>query len=83
MTHEIKVQPLYYDKIKSGEKIYEVRLLDEKRKAFKIGDHLKIYKEPALNEFVLAKITDLVVFPSFEAMATTLPLSQVGRPTNT
>lgn len=28
----MKIKPIYFDKIKKGEKIYEVRLNDEKRR---------------------------------------------------
>lgn len=78
MTHTIKVQPYYYDKIKSGEKIYEVRLFDEKRQLMHTGDTLIIKKEPLLNEEITCKITKLLRFNSFKEMATSLPLNFVG-----
>ena len=78
MTHTIKVQPLYYEKIKSGEKIYEVRLFDEKRKLMHAGDTLIIKKEPLLNEEIVCQIENLVHFKTFSEMAGNLPLNLVG-----
>ena len=78
IVFEIKVQPIYYEKIKNREKIYEGRLWDEKRRLFKVGDKLKIYKEPDLKEFVILTITDLERFSSFREMATKLPLKDIG-----
>ena len=45
MEHKLKLQAIYFDKIQRGEKIYEVRLNDEKRQLIKIGDTLEIYEE--------------------------------------
>lgn len=78
MTHEIKVKEKYFNKIKSGEKIYEVRLLDEKRKLFKTGDIIKINKEPLMDEFLNAKVVDLIKFKSFEEMANKLLVKEIG-----
>ena len=46
MIHEIKVKEKYYNLIKSGEKIYEVRLLDDKRKLIKMVILSKLTKSP-------------------------------------
>lgn len=78
MTHEIKIQPVYYEKIKAREKIYEVRLFDEKRKLYKIGDTLVIKKKPLLKEFITCTIVDIIHFNSFYKMAQCLPPTQVG-----
>ena len=40
----MKIKAIYFDKIKSGEKIYEIRLHDEKRRKLKIGDGLVLQK---------------------------------------
>lgn len=78
MIHKIKVKELYYNKIKTGEKIYEVRLLDEKRSLIKIGDILRINKEPELIEFLDARVVELIKFKSFQEMAQTLPAKSIG-----
>lgn len=78
MMHTIKVKEKYYNLIKNKEKIYEVRLYDNKRKQMKIGDIIKIFKEHKLVESLNAKIIDLVFFKSFEEMANALPSKQIG-----
>lgn len=78
MIHEIKVKENYYNKIKSGEKIYEVRLLDEKRCLINVGDTLRINKEPLMEEFLDAKVVDLLRFKSFQEMASVLPAISIG-----
>ena len=78
MIHEIKVKEQYYNKIKTKEKIYEVRLFDEKRQKIKIGDIIKINKEPQMVESLNAKVIDLLYFKNFEEMANNLPAKQIG-----
>lgn len=68
MIHEMKLQPKYFDLVKSGEKFYEIRLFDEKRKQLKRGDTLIFKKEPELTEELKTRIVNLVEFPSFEVM---------------
>lgn len=40
MTHEMKLQPKYFDYILNGTKRIEIRLNDEKRKKIKLGDKI-------------------------------------------
>ena len=75
---KLKLKKKYYNLIKSGEKIYEVRLLDDKRKLIKIGDIVKINKEPLMEEFLNATVVDLVHFKTFEEMANTIPAKEIG-----
>jgi len=78
MKHEMKIKAGYFEKIKSGEKIYEVRLNDEKRRLLKVGDVLILKKEPEQKEELHLQIKDLIYFKSFKEMVNTLPLNQVG-----
>lgn len=78
MKYEMKLKPVYFEKIKAGEKIYEVRLNDEKRQLLKIGDTLLLKKEPNLAEILQTKIVDLIYFKSFSAMLDKLPAKQIG-----
>ena len=78
MVHEMKLRAIYFDKIKAGEKIYEIRLNDEKRKLIDVGDVIVFKKEPELNEVLKAVVKDLIYFNSFNEMSTTLPLEKVG-----
>ncbi len=78
MEHKLKLQAIYFDKIKSGEKIYEVRLNDEKRQQIKIGDTLLLLKEPELKTTLNFKVEDLIYFASFDALINALPLEKIG-----
>ena len=78
MIHEMKLQQIYFDKIKNGEKIYEIRLNDEKRQLIKIQDKILFKKEPLLQDSIIAHVKDLIHFSSFEQMINTLEPSKVG-----
>ena len=68
MEHEMKLQPEYYNFILNGTKRIEIRLFDEKRQQIKIGDTVKILKEPELNESFNAKVIGLLRYNTFEDM---------------
>lgn len=74
----MKLKPEYFDLIKSGKKVYEVRLLDEKRRQFKLGDSLLLKKEPELLEGIVVKIIEVKYFNTFLEMAKTLSISGLG-----
>ena len=74
----MKLNAEMFDKVKSGNKTYEVRLLDEKRQKIGVGDTIIFKKEPDLIDGVVVKVVEARVFPSFEQMAMTLSLASVG-----
>ena len=78
MKHEMKLKNKYFDMIKAGEKIYEVRLNDEKRRLLHEGDELVFKREPELEETLTTIIKDLIYFESFHEMASTIPAEKVG-----
>ena len=78
MIHEMKLKSVYFDKIKNGKKIYEIRLNDEKRKNINIGDVVIFKKEPNLIENIQTKVKDLIYFNNFYEMTNTLPLEKLG-----
>ena len=78
MIHEMKLKAIYFNKIKNGQKIYEIRLNDEKRKLIDVGDVIIFKKEPQLSETLQTIVKDLVYFKSFKEMVDTLPLEKIG-----
>lgn len=46
MKHIMKVQAGPFDKLKSGKKVIESRLYDEKRRRVNLGDTIEFQKEP-------------------------------------
>lgn len=78
MKHEMKLKEIYFNKIKSGDKIYEIRLNDEKRKLIKEGDIIIFKKEPDLIDYVEVEVEQLLRFSSFAEMLNSLSLKNIG-----
>ena len=76
--HTLNLAPIYFDLIKSGEKILEGRLNDEKRKTFNVGDKITFYKEPERKDSFKAIILDKYVFKNFDEMADALDKKLLG-----
>ena len=74
----MKLDAQFFDQVKSGKKIYEVRLYDEKRQKIGIGDNIIFKKQPELIDGVVVRVVDVKRFDTFEQMAQTLSLSSVG-----
>lgn len=68
----------YYDKIKTGEKVIELRLNDQKRQLMKIGDIIRFGLEPERNEYVEAKIIGLIKYRDFKSLLNDIPLNLLG-----
>lgn len=78
MTHEMKLRHIYFEKIMSGEKIYEIRLNDEKRKLISVGDVIIFRDENDLNREVEKRVEKLLHFDNFAKMLDELPLDKIG-----
>jgi len=53
----MKLNESPFEKIRSGEKIIEIRLYDDKRKNINIGDIIIFSKLPDLKEILSVKVT--------------------------
>ena len=62
-THEINLQPKYFDFIKDGTKRIELRLFDEKRQQIELGDIIEFTKSE--NEKFKAEVIGLLRYNSF------------------
>ena len=62
--------------IKSGEKIYELRLYDEKRQKIKFGDYIVFTAENG--ERLTVKVTDILRFNDFAELCAALPKTKIG-----
>lgn len=63
----------YFQAIREGKKIVEVRLNDEKRRKIKVGDAIEFIKVPQQDEFLKVQVIDLKSYDSFEAMYNDIP----------
>jgi len=77
-THTFKLNSEYFDKIKSGEKIYEIRLNDDKRKMVKVNDTIIFQREPKFDDTIEKQVEDLLYFSTFEKLADALPINEIG-----
>lgn len=62
-THEMNLQPQYFDFIKDGTKRIELRLFDEKRQQIQLGDTIEFAKSE--DEKLKAKVIGLLRYGSF------------------
>ena len=52
MIHEMKLREVYFNLIKEGKKIYEIRLNDEKRQQIDVGDYIVFQNQSNTNECI-------------------------------
>ena len=73
----MKIQQEPFEMIKSGKKIYELRLLDEKRKALKVGDYIE-FTSFKTGEMLNVEIVDILHFSSFIDLYKALSPLEIG-----
>ena len=76
-THEMKLNPSPFEKIKSGEKTIELRLFDEKRQKIKAGDEIT-FTNTKTGETLCVTVKKLHRFDNFDILYKNLPLLQCG-----
>ena len=57
----MKLKPEFFDQVKSGKKIYEVRIYDEKRQKVAIGDNIIFKREPDLIDGVIVLLGAILI----------------------
>ena len=78
MTHSMKLQDEPFQKIARGEKTFELRLYDEKRKSIRIGDEIEFVHATDSQRRLRCVVLNLHLFDTFEALYRTLPLLLCG-----
>ena len=63
-THEMNLQPKYFDFMKDGTKRFELRLYDEKRSQIELGDVIEFSKSE--NDKLKAEVVGLLRYNSFK-----------------
>lgn len=76
--HEMLIKPEYFYLVAKGEKIYEVRTNDSRRKVMKIGDYIKMLKEPEKKEYLILSIKNKIEFQNFTTLYDFFPKEEVG-----
>ena len=80
MTHSMKLDPAPFCAIRDGEKIFELRLYDEKRRKLAVNDSIEFTNTQNPTKRIKARVTALHRFESFEALFRVLPPERCGYP---
>lgn len=78
MTHEMNLHDSPFDMIRSGKKIYELRLWDEKRRNIKVGDEILFTRSRGGEDSMRCLVVGLHLFHSFKELYASLPLLKCG-----
>ena len=78
MTHEMKLNRSPFLLIERGEKIFELRLLDEKRQRISVGDTIVFTMADDPTRKMTVEVVGLHRFDSFEKLYAALPLELCG-----
>lgn len=68
MLHEMRLNPVPFECIKSGVQTIETRINDEKRRLLNVGDQIVFLKRPECQEKLVVEVTKLSVFSSFKEL---------------
>lgn len=75
--HSMKLNPIPFEMIKSGQKTIELRLFDEKRQKIKVGDKI-VFTNTVDGRTLCVQVIKLHCFDSFEELYGSLPLLKCG-----
>ena len=78
MIHEMNLHDAPFDMIRSGKKIYELRLWDEKRRAISVGDEIRFTRSRGGEDSMRCLVVGLHLFDSFTELYAALPLLKCG-----
>lgn len=78
MTHSMKLQDEPFALIASGQKRFELRLYDEKRKSIRVGDEIEFVHATDNQRRLRCVVLNLHLFDTFEVLYQTLPLLLCG-----
>lgn len=76
--HEMKLAEAAFDRIKSGAKLLELRLYDDKRQAIRPGDRIVFSKFPGQHEKLAVEVIGLLRYADFSALIDDVPASWLG-----
>ena len=78
MTHIMRLNPLPFKMIASGEKTIELRLNDEKRRKLNRKDLITFVNTEDSLKTITAEVTDIYKYKSFKELYAVLPLLKCG-----
>ena len=78
MRHHMKLRVQPFDMIQSGQKTYELRLYDDKRKRIQINDEIEFTCIDAQRVPFEVIVTGLHIFKNFAELYASLPMLKCG-----
>lgn len=78
MEHTMRLNPVPFAMIKSGQKTIELRLYDEKRQKIAPRDTIHFHNTADPDQTILATVQELYVFSDFAELYNKLPLLECG-----
>lgn len=78
MRHNMKLRIQPFNKIRSGQKTFELRLYDEKRQQLRVNDEIEFTCIDSYETPITVQILSLRLFKNFAELYDTLPLLQCG-----
>ncbi|WP_222599412.1 ASCH domain-containing protein [Aquibacillus kalidii] len=78
MDHQMGLYEEYYQQVINGNKIYEVRLNDGKRREIKVGDTITFQIYPDSKACLMVEVLELQKYDTFEEMYRDLPFDLIG-----
>lgn len=78
MTHEMRLHPGPFGKIRAGTQVIESRLNDEKRQEINVGDHIIFSLCPDFVEKLEVEVVELLHAPTFRDLFASRPLTEFG-----
>ena len=76
--HRMRLEPEPFSRIERGEKTWELRLWDEKRRRIHAGDVIRFESRADDTDTLYALVREIRVFPSFAELYRALPLTEIG-----
>ena len=74
----MKLREAPFTAIRDGQKRYELRLYDEKRKKIRVGDTIRFVHNEEGERTLLCRVTSIAHYPTFDALYAALPLFELG-----
>ena len=74
----MKLNPEYFEMIKTGKKKIEIRLLDEKRRKVRIGDTIEFSKRPELKDNITVSVKGIKKYANYEQLVENTPHTHFG-----
>jgi len=77
-THQMKLDPVPFEKISDGSKIVESRLYDKKRQQIDLGDKIQFVRDDDNSKILNTEVEALYRYPDFASMFSDFPPEYFG-----